>query len=148
MYRPKETLWDHLDEFVDKTVRFIEKENDFPDVVHGHYADGNYIAGQVSEIFGMPFIATSHSLGRNKKNILLQEGLSPEKLNEKFNINRRIAAEENMIAAIVVPRARCRMRSGGKCWAEKIKVSTGTRIKPPPIPSSPAKKPTTAPSSR
>ncbi len=97
MYRPKETLWDHLDEFVDKTVRFIEKENDFPDVVHGHYADGNYIAGQVSEIFGMPFIATSHSLGRNKKNILLQEGLSPEKLNEKFNINRRIAVEENMI---------------------------------------------------
>ena len=97
IYRPKETLWDHLDEFVDKTVRFIEKENDFPDVVHGHYADGNYIAGQVSEIFGMPFIATSHSLGRNKKNILLQEGLSSEKLNEKFNINRRIAVEENMI---------------------------------------------------
>jgi len=97
IYRPKETLWDHLDEFVDKTVRFIEKENDFPDVVHGHYADGNYIAGQVSEIFGMPFIATSHSLGRNKKNILLQEGLSSEKLNEKFNINRRITVEENMI---------------------------------------------------
>ena len=24
-YRPKETLWDHLDEFVDKTIRFIEK---------------------------------------------------------------------------------------------------------------------------
>ncbi|HVZ98674.1 MAG TPA: hypothetical protein VG847_17450, partial [Chitinophagaceae bacterium] len=43
-YRPKETLWDYLDEFVDKTIRFIEKEDDIPDVVHGHYADGNYIA--------------------------------------------------------------------------------------------------------
>lgn len=96
-YRPKETLWDYLDEFVDKTIRFIEKENDMPDVVHGHYADGNYIAGQLSEIFGIAFIATSHSLGRNKKNILLQEGLAPEKINEKFNINQRIAVEENMI---------------------------------------------------
>ena len=25
-YRPKETLWDHLDEFIDKTIRFIDEE--------------------------------------------------------------------------------------------------------------------------
>jgi sucrose-phosphate synthase len=93
-YRNKESLWDYLDEFVDKTIRFIEKENDVPDVVHGHYADGNYIAGQLSEIFGIPFIATAHSLGRNKKNILLQEGLTEEKINEKFNMPRRIHEEE------------------------------------------------------
>src|SRR6185503_5383472 len=86
-YRPKETLWEHLDEFVDKTIRFIEKEDDFPDVVHGHYADGNYIASQISEMLGIPFIATSHSLGRNKKNILLQQGMSPEKINESFNMD-------------------------------------------------------------
>ena len=92
-YRPKESLWDHLDEFIDKTIRFIEKQDDFPDVVHGHYADGNYLAGQVSEVFGIPFIATSHSLGINKKNILLKDGLSPEKINEKFNIERRIEVE-------------------------------------------------------
>lgn len=97
IYRSKETLWDHLDEFIDKTIRFIEKEDDFPDVVHGHYADGNYIAGQISEVFGIPFIATGHSLGRNKKNILLREGLSPEKINEKFNMDRRIAEEENVL---------------------------------------------------
>ena len=63
-YRNKETLWDHLDEFIDKTIRFIELEADFPDVVHGHYADGNYLAGQVSEIYGIPFMATGHSLGQ------------------------------------------------------------------------------------
>ncbi len=96
-YRPKETLWDYLDEFIDKTIRFIEREDDFPDVVHGHYADGNYLASQISEMLGIPFIATSHSLGRNKKNILLQQGLSPEKINEKFNMDRRIAAEENLL---------------------------------------------------
>ncbi len=96
-YRPKETLWDHLDEFVDKTIRFIEKQDDFPNVVHGHYADGNYIAGQISEVYGIPFIATSHSLGRNKKNLLLKEGLSEEKINEKFNMERRIAVEEEVL---------------------------------------------------
>ncbi|MDQ6763436.1 MAG: glycosyltransferase, partial [Bacteroidota bacterium] len=96
-YRQKESLWDHLDEFIDKTIRFIEKENDFPDVAHGHYADGNYLAGQISEVFGIPFIATAHSLGRNKQNILLQDGMSPEKINEKFNMERRIAVEENLL---------------------------------------------------
>lgn len=98
-YRPKESLWDHLDEFVDKTIRFIEKQDDFPDVVHGHYADGNYLAGQISEVFGIPFIATGHSLGRNKKNILLKEGLPLEKINEKFNMERRIDTEENSLQA-------------------------------------------------
>lgn len=96
-YRQKESLWDHLDEFVDKTIRFIEKQDDFPNVVHGHYADGNYLAGQISEVFGIPFIATGHSLGRNKKNILLKDGLSPEKINEKFNMVRRIEEEENSL---------------------------------------------------
>ncbi|MEO7960714.1 MAG: HAD family hydrolase [Ginsengibacter sp.] len=96
-YRSKESLWDYLDEFIDKTIRFIEKEDDFPDVVHGHYADGNYLAGQISEVFGIPFIATAHSLGRNKKEILLQQGIPTEKINEKFNIDRRIAEEENLL---------------------------------------------------
>ncbi len=96
-YRQKESLWDYLDEFIDKTIRFIEKEDDFPDLVHGHYADGNYIAGQLSQVFGIPFIATGHSLGRNKKKILLEQGLSPEKINEKFNIEKRIAVEEHLL---------------------------------------------------
>jgi sucrose-phosphate synthase len=96
-YRPKESLWDYLDEFIDKTIRFIDDEADIPDVVHGHYADGNYLAGQVSEIYGIPFLATGHSLGRNKKNILLQDGMSPEKIEEKFNMERRISVEESLL---------------------------------------------------
>jgi sucrose-phosphate synthase len=96
-YRQKESLWDYLDEFVDRTIQFIEKQDDFPDVVHGHYADGNYIAGQLSEIYGIPFISTGHSLGRNKQKILLQQGLSQEKINEKFNMERRIDVEETTL---------------------------------------------------
>lgn len=93
-YRQKEQLWNYLDEFVDKTIRFIERQDDFPDVVHGHYADGNYLASQLSEVFGIPFIATSHSLGRNKQALLLHQGLPLDKINEKFMMERRIAVEE------------------------------------------------------
>jgi sucrose-phosphate synthase len=96
-YRQKESLWDHLDEFVDRTIQFIEHEKDMPDVVHGHYADGIYIAGQLSEVFGIPFFATAHSLGRHKKNILLQQGMPEEKINEKFNMQRRIKEEEKYL---------------------------------------------------
>lgn len=96
-YRQKETLWDHLDEFIDKTLRFLDRESDYPDVVHGHYADGNYLAGQISEIYGIPFIATCHSLGRNKKDILIQDGISPDKIEEKFNMQRRIMEEETVL---------------------------------------------------
>lgn len=96
-YRRKENLWDHLDEFVDKTIRFIEEEDDYPDVVHGHYADGNYIAQQLAKIYDIPFFATGHSLGRNKKNILLNQGITAEKINHTFKIDHRISIEESVI---------------------------------------------------
>lgn len=96
-YRSKEQLWDYLDEFVDKTIRFFEEEDDLPDIVHGHYADGNYIARHMSKMFGIPFIATGHSLGINKRNILLQQGLSSVAIEEKFNIERRISEEEETL---------------------------------------------------
>ena len=96
-YRHKEQLWTYLNEFIDKTIRFIEKQNDFPSVVHGHYADGNYIAGEISKIFSVPYIATGHSLGRNKKRILLNHGWDEKKINEKFHIERRIVEEEKSL---------------------------------------------------
>jgi len=97
IYRQKEQLWEYLDEFVDKTIRFLEQEDELPDVVHGHYADGNYIARQMSKMFAIPFVATGHSLGMNKKNILLEHGMTAKAINEKFNIERRILEEENTL---------------------------------------------------
>ena len=97
-YRRKETLWGYLDEFVDKTIRFNKDQDDIPDLVHGHYADGNYIAGQLSVFFRIPFFSTAHSLGRNKLKILLQQGLSMGKIDSQFNIQKRIDAEETALA--------------------------------------------------
>ncbi|MEM1122558.1 MAG: glycosyltransferase, partial [Bacteroidota bacterium] len=97
-YRQKETLWTYLDEFVDQTIRFNKAQSDIPDVVHGHYADGNYLALQLSKFFGIPLFSTGHSLGRNKQKILLSQGLSEKKINERFNIQQRINVEEEAIA--------------------------------------------------
>ncbi len=96
-YKPKELLWDHLDEFIDKTIRFNEKQGDFPDVVHGHYADGNFIAHEISEMLGIPFLATGHSLGINKRNLLLQQGMTLSQINSTFHMQKRIEVEERIL---------------------------------------------------
>lgn len=96
-YRRKEVLWNYLDEFIDQTIRFNKEQGEFPDLVHGHYADGNYIASNLADFFHIPFFSTGHSLGRNKLKMLLQLGMTEEKINEQFNMQRRIAAEEKAI---------------------------------------------------
>ena len=96
-YMRKELLWHHLDEFVDKTIRFIKRENAIPDVVHGHYADGGYVAMQLASSFGVPFLFTGHSLGQAKKQKLLNDGLELSDINRKYRIEHRIAVEENIL---------------------------------------------------
>jgi sucrose-phosphate synthase len=97
-YMRKELLWPHLAEFIDKTIKFNKREGLIPDIVHGHYPDAGYVASQLSSIFGLPFIYTGHSLGRSKLAKLLSDGMSETEINRKFKIDRRIEAEEEILA--------------------------------------------------
>ena len=63
-YIRKELLWPHLDEYIDKTIKYIKRQKQIPDVVHGHYPDAGFVASQLAEIFGLPLVYTGHSLGR------------------------------------------------------------------------------------
>ncbi len=96
-YMRKELLWPHLDEYIDKTIKFIRREGESPDIVHGHYPDAGYVGIKLSDYFGTPFIFTGHSLGRPKKQKLLNDGMSPEEIDKKYCIERRIATEEEII---------------------------------------------------
>jgi sucrose-phosphate synthase len=97
-YIRKELLWPHLDEFVDKTLKFIKVEaGRVPDVFHGHYADGGYVARELANIFGAPFLFTGHSMGRHKKEKLLADGLDPEEINRRYHIDYRIEVEEKVL---------------------------------------------------
>jgi len=51
-YIRKELLWPHMDEYIDKTIKFIKRQEAIPDLFHGHYPDGGYVARQLAEIFG------------------------------------------------------------------------------------------------
>lgn len=96
-YMRKELLWPHLDEYVDKTIKFIKEENHMPDVVHGHYADAGYVAAQLAQLFDVNFLFTGHSLGRTKKARLLSDGMKLADINKKYKIDHRIRMEEDIL---------------------------------------------------
>lgn len=96
-YIRKENLWGHLYEFIDKTLKFIKAQGRVPDIFHGHYADGGYVASELASIFGAPFIFTGHSMGRHKNNKLLSEGMSAEEIERRYHIGHRIKVEERII---------------------------------------------------
>ncbi len=96
-YHRKELLWNHLEEFVDKAIKYVKGNDDLPDIIHSHYADAGYVCTELTKFFGIPLIHTGHSLGRDKLNNLLKNGLTREEINKRYKINQRIEAEEGVI---------------------------------------------------
>jgi sucrose-phosphate synthase len=96
-YIRKELLWDHLEEFVDKSIKYIKSVGRLPDIIHSHYADAGYVCSELTQFFGIPFIHTGHSLGISKKRRLLEDGMTAEEIEKRYKINHRIEVEENII---------------------------------------------------
>ena len=97
-YIAKEQLWDHLDSFVDNLVSWLHEQELRPDLVHSHYADAGYAGVRLANLLAIPLVHTGHSLGRDKRKRLLARGLSRQKIEETYNISRRIDAEEEVLA--------------------------------------------------
>lgn len=111
-YIPKESLWPHIPEFVDRALAHItnvarslgEQRADsisgnakpsWPYIIHGHYADAAEIAARLSGLLNVPMVMTGHSLGRNKLEQLVKQGrLTQADINSTYRIVRRIEAEE------------------------------------------------------
>jgi len=96
-YLHKEKLWGCLEEFTDNLIAFIRAQGSIPDVVHGHYADGGYVAMQIAETFGIPFVFTAHSLGKNKLSFLTSNGWSESRADSVYKIKTRIEVEEEIL---------------------------------------------------
>jgi sucrose-phosphate synthase len=96
-YLRKELLWNHLEEFVDKSIKHIKSRGRLPDIIHSHYADAGYVCSELTKFFGIPFIHTGHSLGRDKKRKLLNEGISEEDIEKRYKIAHRVKVEEEII---------------------------------------------------
>jgi sucrose-phosphate synthase len=97
-YIPKEQLWDYLDVFTDNLLDWLNHQSRLPDVIHAHYADAGHVGVRLSHITGIPLVFTGHSLGRDKRLRLLAAGLQREEIERRYNISRRIEAEEEALA--------------------------------------------------
>ncbi len=96
-YIRKELLWPHLEEFVDKSIKYIKGKEELPDILHSHYADAGFVCTELTKFFGIPLVHTGHSLGRSKLNNLMRNGLTKEEIDKRYKIFQRIDAEEGVI---------------------------------------------------
>jgi sucrose-phosphate synthase len=107
-YLRKELLWPYLDQMVDKCLHFLRQQGRLPDLIHTHYADAGYVGQQLSLLLGIPQVHTGHSLGRAKRQRLLDSGRNASAIEKQFNFERRIQVEEEVLkhASFVVTSTR------------------------------------------
>ena len=98
-YISKEELWDYLDNFADNAINYLQSQAKMPDVIHSHYADAGYVGIRLSHQLGIPLVHTGHSLGRSKRKRLLASGISREAIEKRYNMTRRINAEEDTLSS-------------------------------------------------
>ncbi|OUD15446.1 HAD-IIB family hydrolase [Thioflexithrix psekupsensis] len=98
-YLRKEVLWPYLEDFIDQALQHFHHMRCIPNVIHGHYADAGYIGSMLASLLEVPFIFTGHSLGRVKRQRLLEKGLTDTQIKERYNIGYRIEAEERALSA-------------------------------------------------
>ena len=60
-------------------------------------ASGKYV--QIAKLLGVPLVFTGHSLGRVKRQRLLASGITQEVIDARYDMNRRIDAEEETLGA-------------------------------------------------
>ena len=93
-YLRKEALWPYLEMFVDQCLMHFRRSG-IPSVIHGHYADAGYAGSQLARLLHTPYIFTGHSLGRVKRERLLEKGSSDASaLEQTYHFSARNEAEE------------------------------------------------------
>jgi sucrose-phosphate synthase len=98
-YLHKETLWPYLPQFTDEALQHFRRIRRVPDVIHSHYADAGAVGVRLSRLLDTMLVHTGHSLGRSKHQRLLDKGMSPETIEKRYRMSRRVAAEERVLAA-------------------------------------------------
>ncbi|QDU78363.1 Mannosylfructose-phosphate synthase [Polystyrenella longa] len=92
-YVKKESLWPYMELFIDQTLQHFRRTG-LPDIIHGHYADAGAAGAQLARLLHIPYVFTSHSLGRVKRERLSHSNADMDKLERKYHFRTRIEAEE------------------------------------------------------
>lgn len=99
-YLPKERYWGRPIQGFLKSIDVFAKRRGFTyDLIHGHYADGWYVAQRLSQQWRRPFICSTHSLGRRKLNALRLGESDRGELEKRYAFRERIRYEDAAIHA-------------------------------------------------
>jgi sucrose-phosphate synthase len=96
-YLHKESLWPYLPQLVDNALLHFRQLGRVPHILHGHYPDAGVVGLRLGKLLGSPVVYTGHSLGRVKRRRLLDKGMDPDAIEKRYNITRRINAEESVL---------------------------------------------------
>lgn len=97
---PKEYLYEHLPEWNENALRFIDKNDLTYDFINSHYWDAGLAAQQLCDVLGVQHLHTPHSLGIWKKRQVEADYRGPtDTLEEQYNFSKRIDSERKIYAA-------------------------------------------------
>ncbi|MCP4205215.1 MAG: glycosyltransferase family 1 protein [bacterium] len=100
-YLPKEEFWGPpIEGFVGEVAAYAKARGLRYDLIHGHYADGWYVAHHLAKRWKVPFLCATHSLGiRKRDNALRMKEGTAEELDEKYSFSARIQHEQAALDA-------------------------------------------------
>lgn len=94
---PKEELMPHMDEFARNMIRVINEQPIAYDLVHAHFFMSGYVACQIKEQVGIPFVITFHALGQVRKQM---QGSSDRFPANRCFIEKQVIEQANAVVAL------------------------------------------------
>jgi mannosylfructose-phosphate synthase len=96
----KEYLYQHLDEWAEHALRYIQKHGLSYRFFNSHYWDAGYATQRLSEALDVPHVHTPHSLGIWKKQLMGKDSSGdPAELEKKYNFSVRIQHEMQLCSS-------------------------------------------------
>lgn len=96
-YLAKEKLWPFIEDFADSCLNYLIDNGEYPDVIIGNYADAGAVGLILCRVLNIPLIFIPHSLGRVKRQCLIDNGQqSIDDLDKIYNFAQRIFYEEQL----------------------------------------------------
>jgi D-inositol-3-phosphate glycosyltransferase len=93
---PKESLFQHMDEFCEDMVRFIRKSHFGYRLIHAHFWMSGYVAACIRRLLGIPFVITFHALGKIRR---LYQGAADGFPDARFSTEEMIVRSADRIIA-------------------------------------------------
>lgn len=96
---PKEYLVEHLDEWGEHALRFVQKHGLKYEFINSHYWDAGVAGQHMAEVLDVPHVHTPHSLGLWKQRQMERDYPGDSaKFEKQYNFSRRVRDEQKLYA--------------------------------------------------